>query len=164
MASTCQLHFKRDAFQMQRKAIFVSSDLNFRVVLNWSWQAMSHSLSKLDLVDLELLKMYEVDWYIYIDTAPIPDGLAGSFKSWNTVQSAISLNWASHKALEVLSSCSAYNVSLKLLGEKMFCSSSRWLSKPLLTHSPFFAALLLQQRQFPAYSDTGQCFVERGTI
>lgn len=29
---------------------------------------------------------------------------------------------------------------------------------------PLFAALLLQQRRFPAYSDTGWCFVERGTI
>lgn len=29
---------------------------------------------------------------------------------------------------------------------------------------PLLAALLLQQRQFPAYSDTGQCFVESGTI
>lgn len=35
MAHTCQLHFKRDVFHMQSKPIFVSSDLNFRVVLNW---------------------------------------------------------------------------------------------------------------------------------
>lgn len=35
MARTCQLHFKRDAFQMQGKPLSVSSDLNFRVVLNW---------------------------------------------------------------------------------------------------------------------------------
>lgn len=101
-------------------------------ILEWfctgSWQTVSHSVQTGSL-DLELLKMYQVDWYIYTDTTVALPAMSPS-------------NFCVRKCLRF----------------------QQMAQQAIADSFPLLAALLLQQRQFPACSDTGQCFVERGTI